>query len=134
MKMAMPTTQSTHLVCQLRSKGARVTVDGDIHFPCSPDSTKAIAEEECTRHHFISIITSQTPQSKTGGDIQQSTTYTPQLDHRGNVSLDVALLDLTVRVKVDGALKVDRVKGTGDQALVDSAGSTQEPKGDDGKP
>lgn len=67
-------------------------------------------------------------------DLQESTTDGSNLDHGRDIALDVGLLNGTVRVVVDVALKVLGIEGAGDQTLVNSAGSTHQPKGDHGKP
>jgi hypothetical protein len=76
----------------------------------------------------------ETSHAVTDKEGKQSTSNRSKLDHSRDIASDVGLLDRIVRVKVDSALEIHRVKGSRDEALVDTTGSAHEAKGEHGEP
>lgn len=76
----------------------------------------------------------ETSNSITDKEGEESTSNRSKLDHSRDIASDVGLLDSIIRVKVDGALEIHRVKGSRDETLVDTTGSAHEAKGEHGEP
>lgn len=72
--------------------------------------------------------------TQTRNDSQESTTNRPNLDHRGDVCLDIGLLHNCIGFVPDRGLEIFRVEGTRDEAFINTASGPQETKGNNGKP
>lgn len=66
--------------------------------------------------------------------MHESTPHGADLNHCGDICLDVCLLNLGIGAVADAILEVFAVEGPTDEALVDTTGGAQERKGEDGKP
>ena len=66
--------------------------------------------------------------------LHESAAHGANLDHGGDVGLDVGLVGVVEGVVLDGILEVGRVEGARDETLVDTARGAEETKGDDGEP
>lgn len=75
--------------------------------PGSPDTSDAVTNHESTAAPVRHVRGSH---RRVGSVLHQSATDGSDLDHGGDIGLDVGLLDLGVRVIVDGGLEVDRVE------------------------
>ena len=68
------------------------------------------------------------------GGLHESSGDGTNLDHGSNIGLDVCLGLFAVGLEVNLFLEIVRLEGSGNETLVDTAGSTQQREGNHGQP
>jgi hypothetical protein len=111
--------------------------DGDAKHPhqaklsCGPKSANSVADGECTNE---SQYVDECGAYALALDSHDGAADAAYLHHGRDIRLDVGLLDRAVVLIVDILLEVLGFEGAGDEAFVDSAGSTKKPKRHNSKP